>query len=114
MDWKFWKKNTSVIEKLSKPKDIPEQIGMHLVAKMGKSPDWVWSLKAVVRIKTEKNDVLEFRIFDPKKSAKIVIKDFYSLDNHPELILFEGSINKKLRKLNIEERQTPVIDSKAA
>jgi len=83
MDWKFWKKNTPIHEKLSKPKDIPEQIGMHLVAKMGKSPDWVWSLKAVVRIRTERKDILDFRIFDPKKSAaaKILIKDFYSLDN---------------------------------
>ena len=46
MDWKFWKKdkstkdsNKSTLEKNSKPKDLPDQIGMHLVAKLGKSPD---------------------------------------------------------------------------
>ena len=74
MDWKFWKKNKpmevpnkSTLERLSKPKDLPDQIGMHLVAKMGKSPDWVWSLKAVERIKTATKNVSEFRIFDPAR-----------------------------------------------
>ena len=123
MDWKFWKKNSplkdpgkSTLEKLSKPKDIPVQVGMHLVAKMGKSPDWVWSLRVVERIRAADKNIIEYRVFDPAQAgvAKIGIKDFYSLSQHPELILFEGSIDKKLRTLKIEEKATVVADTKAA
>ena len=123
MDWKFWKKNKSTkepnvttLEKLSRPKDLPDQIGMHLVAKMGKSPDWVWTLKAVERKKIANKQLVEFRLFDPRKagSGKVVVKDFYSLDEHPELIAFEGWMDKKLRKLEIKEKPESTIDTKAA
>jgi hypothetical protein len=123
MDWKFWKKNNSkkdpsesTLEKLSRSKDLPDQIGMHLVAKLGKSPDWVWSLKAVERSNTATKNIIYFRIFDPGKAAnaRVAIKDYYSLDEHPELILFEGRMDKKLRKLQIEEKAATVIDTKAA
>jgi hypothetical protein len=123
MWWQFWKKNSSTadlakltIEKLTRPKDLPDQIGMHLVANMRKDPDWVWSLKAVERIKPDTKHIADIRIFDPNKviSAKVDIRNYHSLNDHPELIVFEGWINKKLRKFQIEEKGVLKPETKAA
>jgi hypothetical protein len=123
MEWRFWKKNAlprdlnnSTLEKLSKPKDIPVQIGMHLVVNMKKSPDWVWSLRAVERTKTTNETVAEFRIFDPAQTvaAKVGVKDYYSLSEHPELILFEGWLDRKKKGLEVKENKTAALDDARA
>lgn len=123
MDWKFWKKNTpaqdsgnSNIEKVSRPKEMMEQLGMYLVTKLRKSPDWVWSLKVVERTHTTSKHVSEFRVYDPAMTIErdVVIKNFYSLDQNPELILFEGSMDKKNKQIQVQEKGAGVVDTKAA
>jgi hypothetical protein len=108
--------NTSTAEKLSMPKDLHSQIGRHLVVNLKKSPDWVWSLKMVERIKPESKNISDIRIFDPAKvrDANLRVNNFYSLEDHPELILFEGWRNKKSEEFKIEEKEAPAIDTKAA
>lgn len=122
MMWKFWKKNTSTknakspnLEKLTRPKEIPDRIGMHLVAELHKNPDWVWTLKAVERIKSESKQMADIRIFDPGRvvDARVEIKTFHSLDGHPELILYEGWMNKKTKEFQIQEI-TELADKKMA
>jgi hypothetical protein len=98
INWKFWKtdnKNGPRPSKLPKPKDLPERIGIHMVTQLKLDPDWVWSLKGVVRPATEKNN-FEIRIFDPKEAviSDMVVRDYNSLDDNPEMILFEGGFNK--------------------
>ena len=102
MNWKFWKtenKNSQGSNQrssiLPKPRDLPTQVGMHLVTKLKMDPDWVWSLKGVLRPTSEKQN-FEIRIFDPKDAviSDVVVKNFNSLDDFPEMILFEGCFNK--------------------
>jgi len=101
-NWKFWKtdnkndqKLTLRSSKLPKPKDLPDRIGIYLVTQLKLDPDWVWSLKGVVRPTKEKHN-FEIRIFDPKEAvvSDVIVGDFNSLDNCPEMVLFEGCFNK--------------------
>ena len=117
MKWKFWKienQNDRHLDqrssKLPKPKDLPERVGIHLVTQLKLDPDWVWSLKGVVRPTAEKHKS-EIRIFDPKEAVinDWVIRDFNSLDNYPEMILFEGCFNRSTGWIDIKR-----IENKAA
>lgn len=116
MNWKFWK-NNSVTEdttqvkapKLPGPKDIPEPVGRDLIVKLGKDPDWVWSLKSVLRQRQGEKDAYDVRVYNAydASSKKVTVANFNSLDAHPELILFEGWFNKKFRDVHIEEKGQP-------
>jgi len=119
MNWIFWKKsglsvNTGTVEKLPRPKDIPEAIGMHMVVSLQKNPDWVWTLKAVMADKPDSRDEKNIRIYDPAKTAaaRVVVKNYKSFDTHPEHVLYEGWFNKKTRKFQINE--IPANQKKAA
>lgn len=112
MSWKFWqngkqgeKSSGAREEKLAKPKEIPERVGMHLVSKLKEDPDWVWSLKAALRPKTDEKHAFDIRIFNPADTnrAGASIANYNSLDAHPEMILFFGSFNKKTGSLQIEK-----------
>jgi hypothetical protein len=107
MSLRFWKKAENKEEELSRPKSIPESVGRHLVVKMHKDPDWVWSLKGVVkRRQADSNTKLDFRVFDEGDAASkgVRIKDYKTLDAHPELILFDGWFDKKTLQVYAEEK----------
>lgn len=91
-------------------------VGRELVVTLGKQPDWVWSLKAALRDREGQKNMLEFRIFDPGEAArwKAKISDFNSLDQYPDLILFEGWYDKKTYEVHVTERPKPQPTSKAA
>ena len=116
MSWKFWKKDSNKKnEKLAGPRDIPAVVGRHLVIHMHKDPDWVWGLKCVVRQqKFGKPQVFNVRVFDEKEanSKKVKVKNFRSLDDHSDLILFEGWFDKSAQRAQIEE--IAGCDAKAA
>jgi hypothetical protein len=97
-----------------RPKDLPDPVGRFMVVNLGKNPDWVWRLKSVRRprpadgINKEPYDV---RVFDEGEAAarKVSIKNYLSLDDHPELILFEGWYDKKNFKVELADKKiTPV------
>jgi len=105
-NWKFWEtanKNNQRSSKLPKPKDLPDRIGIHLVTQLKQDPDWVWTLKGVVRPTTEKHN-FEIRIFDPEEAflSDVIVTDFNSLEDFPELILFEGYFNKNTGWVDIK------------
>jgi hypothetical protein len=109
INWKFWKtasKNDQTLNKkpskLPKPKDLPDRVGIHLVTQLKMDPDWVWTLKGVVRPTTEKHN-FEIRIFDPEEAflSDVIVTDFNSLEGYPELILFEGCFNKNTGWIDI-------------
>ena len=110
MRWKFWKtenKNRQDLNQrfsnLPKSKDLPTQVGMHLVTQLRMDPDWVWSLKGVLRPTSEKHN-FEIRIFDPKEAviSDVVVRNFHTLDDFPKMILFEGSFNKNTGWIDIK------------
>lgn len=108
MSWKFWDNSTSGNGgKLSGPKRIPAPVGRDLVVKGGENPDWVWRLKCVERPSEGKENCYDVRVFDENDSAKngLSVKDYNSLDQTPELILFEGWYNKKTTDTEVAKRR---------
>jgi hypothetical protein len=108
----FWGKKDNVpnSEKLPSPKEIPMEVGRYLVTNMHQNPDVVWHLKAVLRPKQEDKNLFDYRVFDDRNAAskKIKVKDFNTLTEYPDLILFEGTLNKKTSKVShIEKQKAP-------
>jgi len=110
----FWKKKPATgepskpkAEKLPGPKGIPDLVGRHLVTELKQNPDWVWRLKGVVRPRSDGKDRFDFRVFDEAQVAakKVAIKDYNSLNEHPDLILYQGWFDKKSMKVHLEDKK---------
>ena len=106
----FWKKRPATgepsqpkVEKLPGLKGMPAPVGMHLVVALKQNPDWVWQLKSLVRPRPESKDAFDFRVFSSAKVAarEVTVKDYTSLDEHPDLILYEGWFNKRTHQVEI-------------
>jgi len=119
---KFWKRetgkgepSTAKAQKLPRPKDIPEPVGRYLVVNLGKNPDWVWHLKGVVRPRQEGKDSYDVRVFEEGKAAQmnVNVRDYTSLDEHPELILYEGRFDKRSMQVQIEDKKIPPVPGPA-
>jgi hypothetical protein len=109
MNWKFWKKDAHGVAvdvkgfKLGKPKEIPEPVGRKMVTGMQLDPDLVWSLKYVSRPIEARRSTSEFRIFDPAMAHQkgIAVKNWTSLDDLPDLILYSGQYDKSANSIEI-------------
>ena len=99
----FWNKKNNG---LPPPKSIPDAVGRYLVVNQGKNPNWVWNLKAVLRPKGDDKDSFDVRVFDQARMAgqTVKIKDYTSLDEHPDLILFEGCFNNRTFEVKLESK----------
>jgi len=108
----FWKKKAETSElkvsKLPGPKGIPDIVGGHLVTDFDQEPDWVWKLRSVQRRRQEDKNVVDIRVFDDVEVAtsKVRVQDYTSLDEHPELIWYEGWFNKEARQVQLEQKKT--------
>ena len=101
----WWKKEKG--EKLPEPKDIPELVGRYVAGNLHRNPDWVWHLKAVVHRKADNGKhAFDVRVFDPDQAVaeSVTVKDYTSLDEHPELILYQGWFDKNTNQVQLEER----------
>lgn len=110
MNWKFWQKQSeetgpagAAPVKLSGPKAMPDPVGRYLVVHLKKDPDWVWKLECVVRPRAEGKNVNDIRVFDANQvyAKNVHVKNYLSLDGHPDLILYEGWYDKKTMKVEI-------------
>jgi len=111
MDWKFWqKKNTeeapsgSKTKRLEKPRDLPQEVGRHLVVDQGLDPDWAWSLKCVRKPRENSKSTFDIRIFSPVTMANhgVKVSDYTSLDNHMDLVIFVGWYDKNTQSVQLE------------
>jgi hypothetical protein len=112
MFWNKWfKKNdcsTPQKPRLKPPIDLPQQVGRFLVVNLGEDPDWVWELKAVIKpVEGGKKSARHFRVYDPVKTAKqwIKVRDYHSLDDYPDLILYEGDFDRDTHAVSLSAGQ---------
>lgn len=87
----FGKKQTQG-SSLPKPNVLPDPVGTYLVTELKMEPDYVWRLMSVKRPWPDNKKTYHFRIYDERVTGPkgIVITDYLSLDNYPDLILFQG------------------------
>jgi hypothetical protein len=102
----FWKKKSGV-ESLPEPEDIPEIVGRDLVIDLKQDPDWVWSPKVVLLPHPENKHRFGVRVFDREKLDQndIKIKNYYSLEDYPDLILFSGWFDNNLMQGQIKDNR---------
>jgi len=105
LNWRFWDRKKPARSILAanyrrnippKPKELPYRIGRYLVVHLSKDPDWVWSLKCVMQVKDNQKEIWDFRIFNPLqvKEKGVVVNSCATLDDYPELILYQGWYDK--------------------
>ena len=111
MNWKFWKKQPTdgnggaSAAKMDRPRELPETVGRKMVVEMKLDPDLVWSLRSVSRPLEGRPKTKELRIFNPVKAnqAGFVVKNWTSLDDRPELIMYVGYFDKSSNQAEIHE-----------
>src|SRR5512138_3558308 len=93
-------------DRLPGPKDIPDAVGQQLVVTHKENPDWVWTLKSVMKPDGVGKDVFHIRVFADSVAgaARVKIQDYTTLDAYPEMILYEGVYDKKSKKATLEQR----------
>jgi hypothetical protein len=92
--------------KLPKEKEIRELVGKYLVAQKNVDADWVWDLKYLACKSAKGETTFDVRLFDKAQAAakNVPVKDYASLDAHPELILYEGWFDTASKKVEVEEK----------
>jgi len=100
MNWMFWKSDGQT-KKLPGPKEMPQSVGSYLVTKEGMNPDIVWQLKAAILPRLNEKDAFDVRVYNSSKTSSnsVTVTDYRSLDNHPDLVIFEGWYNKKTHEV---------------
>ncbi len=122
MSWKFWEKKkegadsqAGKVKKLPRPKELPSSVGRYLVVNLKQDPDWVWSLRCVLRQREAKKNEMDIRIFDVSDAQVkgVSVRDYDSFETHPGAILFEGWYDKISHAAEIH-RKTLGIEKGAA
>ena len=104
----FWgKKPAKEQGKLSGPKEIPGPVQNYLVAERKMDPDLVKLLKAVVRKNATGETAFNIRVFDQSEglAKKVEVKDYTSLDDCPDLIIYEGWFDERSKQVKLEEKK---------
>lgn len=107
-DSMFWnRKPTKEGEmKLPGPKEVPEWAGRYMIVQEKKDPDWGWNLKGVVRPASK---IKEFycHVFDNSEAIakNVQVKDYTSLDECPDLIIYEGWFEEGAKQVKLEEKK---------
>jgi len=100
------------VDKLPGPTLIPGFVGKHLIAEFKVDPALVPVLNAVVRKSPKAEKLFDCRIFDKSEveASEVRIKDYMSLDEHPELILYEGWFDEGSKRVQLEEKRKVAYD----
>ena len=112
----FWGKKSAKDEgKLPGPREIPGSVQTYLVAERKMDPVLVKLLKAIER-KSTTGATFNIRVFDDSeaKAKQVQIKDYTSLDEFPDLIIYEGSFDAWAKQVKLEEKKkvnwdTPIL-----
>jgi len=87
----------------------------YLIAETKMDPDLVKLLRAAER-KSTTGATFEIRVFDESemKAKKVQVKDYSSLDERPDLIIYEGWFDEGTKQVKLEEKKkvnwdTPIL-----
>jgi hypothetical protein len=113
----FWGKKSVKEEakeaKLSGPQAIPGLVQKHLIAERKMDAGLVKLLKAVVLKNATQETGLKIRVFDDSEALakKIQVKDYTSLDERPDLIIYDGWFDEGSKQVKLEEKNRVNLDT---
>ena len=102
--------------RLPKPQEMVDLVGRDLVVAKGREPDWVWNLKCVLLPIQGEKKAYFVRVFSPGAAGnkKVNVKNYHSLDGHPDLILYSAYFDRKKMFVQVNEGAEPPIRDRAA
>lgn len=79
----------------------------HLVAERKMAPELVKFLRALVRKSANGGTGFDMRVFDESEALakKVQVKDYTSLDERPDLIIYEGWFDEGSKQVKLEEKK---------
>ena len=103
----FWnRKSSKGEEKASGPKEIPVAVQQYLMTEKQMPADLTKLLKALLRKSSTEEATYQIRIFDESEAIarQIQVKDYSSLDEFPDLVLYEGWFHEGGKQISLEEK----------
>ena len=102
----FGKKSEDNELKLPGPRAVPTPVEKYLI-NMKIDGAWIRFLKSVTRNSTNGSNDVDIRIYDPSDvvAHRIQMVNYTTLDNHPEVILYEGSFNEATNEVKLTEKR---------
>jgi len=81
---------------LPNPKPLPAPVVRYITVILGHNPQWASRLKSVEIPRKNEQNIFNLRIFDHgiARGNGVSVTNFHTLDSHPELVIFEGWIDK--------------------
>lgn len=100
-------------EKLRGPQAIPELVQKYLVAERRMDPDLAKLLKAVMRKSASQEGLLNIRVFDESEALakKVKVENYTSLDEHQDLVGYEGWVDLESKRVGLEEKKQISADT---
>lgn len=94
-------------------KDIPSCVYLHLMTELKLPAESLVKLRSVLKTGIyDSKPVTFFRIYNPDNEQFIQVKDFIYLDEHPELILYEGFWEKSNDRVHLEPKTSRKTNSR--
>jgi hypothetical protein len=100
-------KSSKPTAELPRPGRISDLVGKYLVSAMKMDPDLVPILLSVTAKRAGTEKTFDVRIFDEPESLvkKVTVNNYKSLDDHPELILYEGWFDNATKHVELTTRR---------
>lgn len=107
------KTENSKAEKLGGPKPISPVVEKYITTEYKMDPDLAKLLKTVTRRSSTEAAGLNIRLFDESEAIakKVQVKNYTSLDEHPDLIIYEGWFDEKSKRVKLEEKKKISADT---
>jgi hypothetical protein len=108
MNWKFWPRIAKRdSDRTAGPTTIPEPVARYMVVDLQAEAEWVWHLKAVLRLRSDSKHVYDFRVFEGglAMAKNVVIQDYASLEPYPDMIVLQGAYHRKSGDVWADTRQ---------
>ncbi len=113
----FWSKRSekeeAKEERLRGPHALPGLVQEHLVAERKMDPVLVGLLKDVVLKNATQENGWKIRIFDDSEALakKVEVKNYTSLDEHPDLIIYDGWFDERSKQVKLEEKNRTKLET---
>jgi hypothetical protein len=101
------KKSEKEKGKLPRPQTVPALVQKSLLADWKLPAELPPLLKAVVQRNGHEENTHDIRIYDDAdaQARKIKVNDYTTLDEHPELTLYEGQFAEAAKKVELQEKK---------
>ncbi len=113
----FWSKRSekeeAKEERLRGPQAVPELVQAHLVAETKMDPVLARVLKDVVLKSATQDNGWKIRIFDDSEALaqKVQVKNYTSLDEHPDLVIYDGWFDERSKQVKLEEKNRAKLEA---